>query len=448
MSKSFSAIRLPRHIGVSGWNEILPKQDPAKPLESDISCDFAVIGAGFAGLCAARRLRQLNGDARIVLLDAGRVGEGAAGRNSGFMIDLPHVLTSEDYAGQSDEKDQQLIRLNRMAIRFASEAVEEYEVDRGFFDPAGKINGAASTSADGQNRSYAVHLDKLNEPYEIFDAQAMFELTGSRHYMSGLYTPGTVLIQPAGYVRGLATGLSATMAIYENTPVTGFKQVGVDWKAATPKGAVTAHRLILANNGHLESFGFMRRRLMHVFLYATMTKTLDLETLRLLGGGSRWGITPSNPMGTTLRKIDSLCGGDRIITRTCASFHPGMETSEGQLARAKRVMRRKFDDRFPNLAGFPMEYAWSGHICLSMNSVSVARELEEGVYVACCQNGLGATRGTLTGIAAAEGASGVSSEIRSYFEAEAQPSRLPPEPLSTIGANVVLRWKEWKARQE
>jgi len=30
------------------------------------------------------------------MLDACRVGEGAAGRNSGFMIDLPHEPTPED----------------------------------------------------------------------------------------------------------------------------------------------------------------------------------------------------------------------------------------------------------------------------------------------------------------------------------------------------------------
>jgi glycine/D-amino acid oxidase-like deaminating enzyme len=39
-----------------------------------------------------------------VLLEAGRVAEGAAGRNSGFMIDLPHELTSEDYAGAGDDR--------------------------------------------------------------------------------------------------------------------------------------------------------------------------------------------------------------------------------------------------------------------------------------------------------------------------------------------------------
>jgi glycine/D-amino acid oxidase-like deaminating enzyme len=115
-----------------------------------------IVGAGFAGLSAARRLRQLSPRARASVLEAGRVAEGAAGRNSGFMIDLPHDLASEDYAGAGD--DRAMIALNRHAIGFAREAVEDYGIDRGLFDPAGKVNGAASAAADAHNRSYAAHL--------------------------------------------------------------------------------------------------------------------------------------------------------------------------------------------------------------------------------------------------------------------------------------------------
>jgi len=94
----------------------------------------------------------------------------------------------------------------------------------------------------------------------------MHALTGSRYYLSGLYTPGTVMLQPAGYVRGLAEGMGRTIEIFENTPALSFTRVGSQWRVATPTGAVSADQIILANNGHLESFGFQRGRLMHVFL--------------------------------------------------------------------------------------------------------------------------------------------------------------------------------------
>lgn len=76
------------------------------------------------------------------------------------------------------------------------------------------------------------------------------------------------------------------------------------------------------------------------------------------------------------------------------------------------------------------------------------RELDSGFYAACVCNGLGTTRSTLTGIGAAELASGATSEVTRHFLAQDLPPRLPPPPLSTIGATLYLRWKEWRARAE
>lgn len=448
MKSEYAAKRLPKHAGPAAWDAILGPRAAARTLDSDMSCDFAVIGAGFAGLAAARRLAQLNAGARIVVLDAGRIGEGAAGRNSGFMIDLPHELTSVNYAGTDESLDRRLIRLNRLAIEFARDAVLEYEIDPNHFDPVGKTNGAGSEVSHARNQSYAAHLRELRERYELLDAQAMFELTGSRYYLSGLYTPGTVMLQPAGYVRGFAGGLSRVAEVRENSPVTGFRRDGPAWRIASPGGSVTAPKVVLANNGQIESFGFKRGRLMHVFLFACMTEELGRDALAKLGGRARWGVTPSDPMGTTMRRIDSGQGGNRIVTRTCAEFRPGMESSSREMRRATAVMRRKFDTRFPQLADVRMEYVWSGHLCLSRNGVSVTGEVEDGIFAACCQNGLGTTRGTLTGISAAELASGSTSSITEYFVAQAEPERLPPEPIATVGATLVLRWKEWLARRE
>ena len=442
----YSAIRLPRHRGPAAWDVILGDRAPLPALDGDMTADVAVIGGGFAGLSAARRLMQLDPALRVVVLEAGRIAEGAAGRNSGFMIDLPHELTSEDYAGAGD--DRQIVALNRRAIAFAGDAVAEYGIDPAFFDPAGKTNGAASEAAMAQNASYAQHLDELGEAYELLDARAMEAMTGSRHYLGGLYTPGTVMLQPAGYVRGLAAGLSGTVRICEGSPVTGFARDGAGWRVTTPKGDVSAGKIILANNGHLESFGLKRGRLMHLFLFARMTARLDARALARLGGHPRWGITPSDPMGTTMRRIDGPQGGPRIVTRTCAAYEPGMESSAGQMARAARVMRGKFDDRFPQLAGAPMEHVWAGHLCLTRNGVSVCQEVDTGVFTACAQNGLGTARGTLTGIAAAEMALARPSEIAAHFAAAAEPVRLPPAPIARLGATAVLRLKEWRARAD
>lgn len=443
----YAAKRLPVQLGPAAWNAILGPQPAPQVLESDRTADFVVIGAGFAGLSAARRLTQLQPDARITVLDASRVAEGAAGRNSGFMIDLPHDLQSEDYAGAGD--DRAMIDLNRHAIRFAAEAVEEYGIDPNFFDRAGKVNGAASASAEAHNISYARHLGTLGESCEMLDAQAMRELTGSNHYRSGLYSPGTVMLQPAGYVRGLVAGLrSRGVDFCEDTTCTSFERKGSDWQVQTPRGTITTPRVILTINGHLESFGFEKGRLMQLFLYAVMTPELDEEALTSLGGRPRWGITPSDPMGTTVRRIDTGQGGNRIVVRTCATLRPDTRPTQSDLNRAARTMRRKFDQRFPQLAGMQMEHAWAGHLCLTLNGVSVARQLDDGIYSGCVQNGLGTARGTLTGIAAAEMSAGETSRLTEHFGAQARSKRLPPQPFQQIGANAVLRFKEWRARQE
>jgi len=219
-------------------------------------------------------------------------------------------------------------------------------------------------------------------------------------------------------------------------------------KARPPQGQIHAGKIILATNGHLESFGVAKGQLMQLFLYASMTPELPPEALGKLGGAARWGVTPSDPMGTTMRRIDTAQGGNRIITRTCATLRPKMEATAADITRATSVQRAKFDTRFPQLAGMAMQYEWAGHLCLTLNGVSVTREIDQGVQAACVQNGLGTARGTLTGIAAAEATLGQRSEITDFFASEDAPKRLPPQPVATWGANAYLRWKEHRAGAE
>ena len=56
--------------GVSGWYAILEEPEPADVLDKDINTDWLVIGGGFAGLAAARRLLQLREKEQIVVLDS------------------------------------------------------------------------------------------------------------------------------------------------------------------------------------------------------------------------------------------------------------------------------------------------------------------------------------------------------------------------------------------
>lgn len=440
--------RLPKDTGPAGWNALLNAPPPPSPLESDITADWLVIGGGLAGLAAARQLLKLRASDRVVLLEASRIGDGPAGRNSGFMIDLPHDLQSEDYGGNAD-KDQRQIAQNRAAIEFAAEAVEEFGLTQESFDRWGKVNGAATASGVKHNEQFAAHLASMNEPYEMFDQKAMTELTGTDYYLSGLYTPGTVLLQPAMYVRGMANGLSTQsgLIVHESSPVVSLDRQGDSWLAKTPQGSVSTPRIILAVNGHAQSFGFFEQRLMHVFTYASMTRALTDDEVKRLSGAPRWGATPADPMGTTVRRISGT-GGDRVLIRNRFTFDPSMEISEARMGRVGRDHDKSFKARFPMLDGVEMEHRWGGRLCLSLNGVSAFGQVDDGIYSACCQNGLGTTKGTLSGMCAADLAAQGNSPFVAELQSEDAPKKLPMAPIAQIGATLTLRWKEWRAGKE
>ncbi|MEM1073608.1 MAG: FAD-binding oxidoreductase [Pseudomonadota bacterium] len=439
--------RLPVDPGPAGWNSLLPPADTADTLSTQTIADWLVIGAGFAGLSAARRLAQLCPTDRIILLEASRVGEGPAGRNSGFMIDLPHDLASENYAGALDA-DRLQIEDNRRAITFAADMAQAFGLSPEAFAQSGKINGAATEKGLHHNRTFADHLAALGERFEMLDAQAMRDMTGTNYYQNGLFTPGAAIIQPAMYVRAIARALrSNRLSIFERSPVTALQRAGSDWQAETPQGRVTAPRVILAVNGHLESFGHMQGRLMHVFTYASMTRALTASECATLGGAQVWGLTPADPLGTTVRRISGQ-GGDRIVIRNRFTFDPSMEVSDTRIAAVGRDHDAAFAARFPMLADVDMEYRWGGRLCLSYNNVQVVGELEPGLWSACCQNGLGTAKGTLAGLLAAEGANGVTSGALSRAIGAPSPKKLPPAQIANLGANVRLRWGEWRAGRE
>lgn len=438
--------RLPRDPGPAAWNELLPPAPPPCALESHITADWLVIGAGFAGLAAARRLTQLRSGDRIALVEASRIGAGPAGRNSGFMIDLPHKLTTENYTGAA-EADTKQTEINRAAIDFAAGAAEEYGLGPEAFCRSGKVNGAATPRGLAANAAYTRHLESLGEPYELFDAAAMRELTGSGYYLGGVFTPGAAMIQPALFVRGLAAGLAGQVDVFENSPITDLARQGGTWRAETARGSITAPRVILAVNGHIESFGYFHRRLVHIHLYASMTRALTAEEVRRLGGAPRWGVTPSDPIGSTVRRISGT-GGDRIVMRNRVTYDPAMEIDDGRLSAMGESHDRSITQRFPQLNGIEMEYRWGGRLCLSLNDVPAFGEIDEGLFAACCQNGLGTTKGTASGMLTADLAAQGNSPLAAKLAASDAPRRLPPEPIAWLGATASIKWKEWRAGRE
>jgi glycine/D-amino acid oxidase-like deaminating enzyme len=192
----------------------------------------------------------------------------------------------------------------------------------------------------------------------------------------------------------------------------------------------------------VQEFGHFRGRLMHVFTYASMT-----APFRGKAGRDRWALLPADPMGATVRK---LTGGDgsRVVIRTRFTYDPGLQVSERRVAETAARQRQSFDARFPDLASLGFDYSWAGRLCLSWNHVPAFGEVEEGLYSACCENGLGTVKSTLAGMMAADLATGTRSGDLDKYQDQPKPSRLPPEPVAALGARAVIRWQEMRAGRE
>ena len=69
------------------WVNDLSQRNNIKSLSSDLNCEWLIVGAGYTGLSAARKLGQLYPNQKIFLVDAQLAGEGASSRNSGYLVD-------------------------------------------------------------------------------------------------------------------------------------------------------------------------------------------------------------------------------------------------------------------------------------------------------------------------------------------------------------------------
>ena len=440
-------ISVSQNPGPSAWNELLPNRKTLPSLLGNLTSDWLIVGAGFAGLSAARRVQKEAPNDRIVILDAQGLASGPAGRNSGFMIDLPHDLASDDYGGQL-ENDRQTIKQNRFAIKFAKETVEVLGLPKECFKEIGKINGAATAKGMRHNTDYAKHLSQLGERYEHFDAKSMKGITGTSYYKGGLFTPGTVMIQPALYIRALGEKmLSNRVQIYETSPVEELNKVGSDWQAKTPKGVITASKVILAVNGNIENFGYFNNSLLHIYTYGSITQKLTPDQIKILGGKKEWGITPADPLGTTVRRISGI-GGDRIVIRNRFTYNPNMRPNKSILDNVLRSHVKSFSDRFPMLKDIKLTQTWGGHLTLSRNNVAAFGELKPGLFSACCQNGLGTVKGTLHGLAAADLAMGKKTALVEQLLNNPKPKKLPFKPLTKIAVSSRIKLGELLAGKE
>ena len=151
----------------SGWYEILPEPPPLRRLSGQQKADWVVVGAGFTGVAAARRLAELAPNSRVVLIEAQHAGMGASGRNAGFIIDVPH---NSDATAGAGEANRRMLRLNRFAIAWLQELVEKHQI-RCDWRARGQYRVAATTAGVRGADPIAGVGDALALPQEVLSRE-------------------------------------------------------------------------------------------------------------------------------------------------------------------------------------------------------------------------------------------------------------------------------------
>lgn len=205
------------------------------------------------------------------------------------------------------------------------------------------------------------------------------DIFGTKFYRKALYTPGTILVQPSGLVKGLADTLPQNVTLYEETTITAIEyEPEIVLHHAT--GRIKAKKLILGNNA----------------------------------------------FGTTCRRTHD----NRILIRNSFSFNENGRYKSGYTQKYRESHRLSFKRRFPTLKDVNFEHTWGGGLGMTRNGSSLFGELRKNVYGALGCNGLGTVRCTAMGTMLAGWLAGKRNDTINYLLSLPKPEWNPPDPLS------------------
>ena len=121
------------------WVNDLNPRNNILTLSSDIDCEWLIVGAGYTGLSAARKLGQLYPNEKILLVDAQLAGEGASSRNSGYLVDT----TLNDGFTSNKELDnyKKKADIYKLGIDVIKKFIKEYQVCLLYTSPSPRDRG-------------------------------------------------------------------------------------------------------------------------------------------------------------------------------------------------------------------------------------------------------------------------------------------------------------------
>jgi len=426
--------------GCSWVKDLIPRTN-IKILQSNEDCDWLIVGAGYTGLSAARKLSQLYQNQKIILVDAQLAGEGASSRNSGYLVDttLNDGFTSNkelnNYKKKADIYD--------LGIKIVKKFINDYQVDCDW-NECGKYFASSKIEDEKILRNFSDTLTKLNFNHNLLFNNELSKRLGTNFYNVALHTKGGVLLHPGKLVRAMIDILPKNVCLYENSSLLNWNKAKDTISCKFKNGKIITKKIIFATNGFLKSLGIKSNYNFPITLTASMSRPLTDDEFKSIGQPKEWGVLPVRPMGATIR----MTKDKRILIRNTAEVHNPFKMSKLDLERRSINQKIGIKKRFPQLPEDIIQSSWSGIVSRTRNSSQIFEKIENNVFAAGCYNGSGIGVGTLFGEQIAIKASEENTKEIETIEARNKPTWLPPQPFLNLGIKTRLIYERLRARSE
>ena len=424
-----------------GWVDYKNRRSNIKVLNQNLKCDYLIIGAGFTGLSAARKLGELNKNKKIIIVDSQLAGEGASSRNSGYLVDttLNDGFTSDKDLNNYKKKSH----IYNLGINVIKKFIETYQVDCDW-NECGKFFASSDLRDEKKALNFSNLLTQLNFENKILYQDDLKKRLGTNFYKIGIYTKGGVLLNPGKLVRSMINALPDNVSLYENSTLLKWSIKNSKVNCEFEKYQIVSEKIIFCTNGFLSSLGVKKRYSFPITLTASMTRPLNDQEFKSIGEPKEWGVLPIKPMGATVR----LTKDKRILIRNTAELRNPSSMSKEDLNTRAKIHLIGIKKRFPSLPDDIISSSWSGIVCRSGNSSQIFEKIDKNIFVAGCYNGSGIGVGTLFGEQIAIMAEGENSDEISIIKSRKQPNWLPPQPFLNLGIFVRLLFERMIAKNE
>ena len=382
-------------------------------LEGEHRADCTVVGGGYTGLACARRLAALRPDWRIAVVEALAIGQGSAGRNSGFVVDVGHWLPPLGREGNTA-----LVHLARHGIAMLCEA----GADRTWAE-AGRFHVAVGSAGSRELARFRAGLDAMDEAYDVWSPDELAEAIGTGYYTEALRLPGGALVQPARLVRSFAESLPESVSVHEHSPVVRIES-GPPHRVISERGQIDSAHLVVATNGFCRAFGIEGVRVAPLLTFASVTAPLSEPPGEL----AQWGVVPEHRFGSTLRLTEDL----RILVRNGVRYHPRGTLRDVSHDAIRAVHRTSLRRRFPELDA-RLTHTWCGVLGVTLNGGTAYGSFGDEAWVCAGHNGVGIALGVALGDTLAHEVTGEDHGLDTQLSRLPRPAWLPPRALQAIG---------------